>query len=651
MKSTIVHISGKGLLILTLYFIVLQTGITQNVAINSDGSSPDPSAILDIQSDSLGLLIPRMSTAQRMAITSPAIGLIVFDTSTNTVWCHEGSSWEENMQGHVILLKDSDEDTKVQLEETNDDDVIRFDMKGTEFFRMDSGRFEVLNTGQSVFIGEGAGASDDYTSNQNVFVGHQAGNSNTNGRLNTGVGYQALHKMTKDANTAIGYKALFNNISGAYNTATGYNALYSNTGSYNTATGYVALSSNTSGARNTATGFMALRENMTGDWNTATGQEALYSNDDGDKNTACGSQAMYKNTIGSRNTATGYQTQYNNLDGNDNTATGYEALKANTTGGGNTASGRAALLYTTGSFNTATGYYSLYWNTSGIENTAVGKYAGFNNDSGSWNTYIGAHADQNASAGTFDKAIAIGYNAKVNCSNCAVIGGIGTDAVNVGIGTDSPEAKLSIVDNAIAQIEFKRDSVSGTLEQNASGGALQLRNLSDSTMIQLRTYGDSYFTGGNVGIGTTLPDQELSVSGDASKTGGGEWLALSDRRVKKNIIPFSDGLNVLMQIEPVRFQYNGKAGYRDDGKEYVGVIAQDVQEYAPYMIDTVKKNLDEKDREQTDLLMYDGSALSYILVNAMQEQQEMIEQLNQQLISQQEIIQQLTSRLDNLEGH
>jgi uncharacterized coiled-coil protein SlyX len=35
----------------------------------------------------------------------------------------------------------------------------------------------------------------------------------------------------------------------------------------------------------------------------------------------------------------------------------------------------------------------------------------------------------------------------------------------------------------------------------------------------------------------------------------------------------------------------------------------------------------------------------------MQEQQEMIEQLNQQLISQQEIIQQLTSRLDNLEGH
>ena len=44
----------------------------QNVGISSDGSTPDNSAMLDIKSTSSGLLIPRMTLAQRNAISSPA---------------------------------------------------------------------------------------------------------------------------------------------------------------------------------------------------------------------------------------------------------------------------------------------------------------------------------------------------------------------------------------------------------------------------------------------------------------------------------------------------------------------------------------------------------------------------------------------------
>ena len=64
----------------------------QSVAINSDGTAPDGSAILDISSSNKGLLIPRMSTTGRTGITSPATGLMVYDTDKGTFWCWAGSS-------------------------------------------------------------------------------------------------------------------------------------------------------------------------------------------------------------------------------------------------------------------------------------------------------------------------------------------------------------------------------------------------------------------------------------------------------------------------------------------------------------------------------------------------------------------------------
>ena len=128
-----------------------------------------------------------------------------------------------------------------------------------------------------------------------------------------------------------------------------------------------------------------------------------------------------------------------------------------------------------------------------------------------------------------------------------------------------------------------------------------------------------YDNGTNVGIGTTSPDNLLSVNGTADKPGGGSWNTFSDKRVKKNITTFNDGLDIINQINPVRFQYNGKAGYHDDGKQYIGVIAQDMQKLAPYMISVVNKKLNENDATNTDLLMYDPSALDYILINAVKE--------------------------------
>src|SRR5690348_7809316 len=60
---------------------------------------------------------------------------------------------------------------------------------------------------------------------------------------------------------------------------------------------------------------------------------------------------------------------------------------------------------------------------------------------------------------------------------------------------------------------------------------------------------------GRVGIGTTAPDQLLSVNGDASKVGGGSWQTFSDERLKSIRGPFISGLNAVMRLQPVRYEY------------------------------------------------------------------------------------------------
>ncbi|HRF75929.1 MAG TPA: hypothetical protein PLB46_05105, partial [Chitinophagales bacterium] len=69
-------------------------GFSQNVSINNDGSTADNSAMLDIKSTSKGILVPRLTAAQKLGIATPATGLLIYQTDGTTgFWYYDGSNW------------------------------------------------------------------------------------------------------------------------------------------------------------------------------------------------------------------------------------------------------------------------------------------------------------------------------------------------------------------------------------------------------------------------------------------------------------------------------------------------------------------------------------------------------------------------------
>jgi hypothetical protein len=88
--------------------------------------------------------------------------------------------------------------------------------------------------------------------------------------------------------------------------------------------------------------------------------------------------------------------------------------------------------------------------------------------------------------------------------------------------------------------------------------------------------------GGRVGIGTTSPNYLLEVDGTAGKPGGSTWSNSSDERLKDIVGEYKPGLEAVFLLRPVSFYYkvDNPRGLPSE-KEYVGFIAQEVQEVFP----------------------------------------------------------------------
>jgi hypothetical protein len=91
----------KAILLLTVmaYCHCLQA---QNVAINNTGAAADTRAILDISSNTKGLLIPRMTQGERDAIVAPPTGLLIYNTSANSFQYFNSAIWNNLTHSGIV---------------------------------------------------------------------------------------------------------------------------------------------------------------------------------------------------------------------------------------------------------------------------------------------------------------------------------------------------------------------------------------------------------------------------------------------------------------------------------------------------------------------------------------------------------------------
>jgi hypothetical protein len=69
--------------------LVYDDGVT--VAVGT--GTPEPSAILEVFSNSQGFLLPRMTNSEMYAVTSPAVGLMIFNTDNEKIHVYTSSGW------------------------------------------------------------------------------------------------------------------------------------------------------------------------------------------------------------------------------------------------------------------------------------------------------------------------------------------------------------------------------------------------------------------------------------------------------------------------------------------------------------------------------------------------------------------------------
>jgi hypothetical protein len=154
--------SSNFLVINLLILLSLLFSLQLNAQIGIGTTTPDASSMLDIQSDAKGVLIPRMTTAQRLLVEDPvtgepANGLLVFDTDTQSFWFYESSSWKELGLGGSI--HDTDGDTKIEVEKVTDTDPngdeINFSTNGNERMKIDRNGV--------IILGDSSATTKNYT--------------------------------------------------------------------------------------------------------------------------------------------------------------------------------------------------------------------------------------------------------------------------------------------------------------------------------------------------------------------------------------------------------------------------------------------------------------------------------------------------------
>jgi len=212
-------------------------------------------------------------------------------------------------------------------------------------------------------------------------------------------------------------------------------------------------------------------------------------------------------------------------------------------------------------------------------------------------------------------------------------------AVNVGIGTVVPgypfEVDANVNGPLISTAGTGTDAAIGVNNTGSGGREYWIDSASSGSGLGSGKFGVYDATAGetrlvitstgDVGIGTTSPDNLLSVNGSADKPGGGSWGTFSDRRLKSLDGSFSSGLNEVLKINPVKYRYKDDNGMGiRDREEHVGVVAQEIQKAIPEAVTENSKGY----------LLVNNDPILWAMLNAIKEQQGMIEKQKEMIQTQ-----------------
>ncbi|MEO6542020.1 MAG: hypothetical protein ABIN74_13540, partial [Ferruginibacter sp.] len=267
------------------------TAMAQSFSINTDGSTANASAILDVKSTTKGMLVPRMSKTEKNAIASPATGLLIFQNAPDSVGFHyyDGLAWvwlEQFGNAGWKTTGNAGTDTAVNFIGTTDNMPLRFrqnNIKIAEWNRNKRNYFIGVGAGNStgiangqISIGDSTGPNFNGTTASGVLLGTFAGKNLTNGFNPVMIGLFA-----GESNTSGGGNVFVGTVAGRFNTI----------GAGNTYIGHFAAESGTTGGFNTAIGVNALFANIKGTLNTALGANADVGNDSLVNVTSIGAQS------------------------------------------------------------------------------------------------------------------------------------------------------------------------------------------------------------------------------------------------------------------------------------------------------------------------------------------------------------------------
>ncbi len=219
----------------TVFLLFIYLSSNGQIIINPTAPSEDD-AIVKIESNGGGVLIPRMTTAERNLIAGVE-GLMVYDIETASFWFYNGIEWSElkkKTDFDITQLVDADGDTKIETNSASD--RINSDIAGSNkfSFRINANDNVMTHvTDASVFVGYEAGLAAT-TGNYNVFYGYRSGLNNTTGSRNIFFGKESGNMMMGGSdNVFLGNLAGLSITSGVGNIFLGQQAGRGNTGGSN----------------------------------------------------------------------------------------------------------------------------------------------------------------------------------------------------------------------------------------------------------------------------------------------------------------------------------------------------------------------------------------------------------------------------------